>query len=411
MDRWSSAATGRPQTIFDDDCDEEYPSESADWEEVMDVPSKDDKDEDNGPRFPSLDKFVAQKAKSENIPIYQPFVQMIKLSEILGKILQGLYTPLAKQHSEKHGSDAVVTYLDNALSEWRAALPPALQISSTNVRRLDNHGRTPLLSMSGMYINAHNPYLAVLKLYNYLLGLMYLCYCTLLILLHRPFIEKDGGQKTRSSHSSLSICTSAATRCVDIAEKMHYRDFLLVSWNFGIYPVFTASLIHIYNATNPDSIISDVAKSNLVKASVVIKRLSKISIGAAKLYDVLDQLTKIRDIKIDTPKIFEKLKAKHAQSSTKHPKVKIDPHTHETESKKLLSEAESNPQTHLNPHTREPSTELASPVAPISPDTDAVTSAQSTPSSIGNGDWINGLYSSIQPSNYNNQGKNIEAIK
>lgn len=149
MDRWSSAATGKPQTIFDDDCDEEYPNESADWEEVMDVPSSGEDDE--CPRFPSLDKAVAQKAKSGNIPIYQPFVQMIKLTEILGKILQGLYTPLAKQHSEKHGSDAVVTYLDNALSEWRAALPPALQISSINVRRLDNNGRTPLLSMSGTH--------------------------------------------------------------------------------------------------------------------------------------------------------------------------------------------------------------------------------------------------------------------
>lgn len=147
MDKWSAASTGRPQTIFDEDCDETYPSESADWEEVMDVPSKDSDQE--GPRYPSLDKSVAQKAKSEKIPIYQPFVQLVKLSEILGRLLQGLYTPLAKKHSEKHGSDAVVTYLDNALSEWRSALPPALQISSFNVRRLDSHGRTPLLSMSG----------------------------------------------------------------------------------------------------------------------------------------------------------------------------------------------------------------------------------------------------------------------
>lgn len=227
---------------------------------------------------------------------------------------------------------------------------------------------------------------------------MYLCYCTLLILLHRPFIEKDGGQKTRSSHSSLSICTSAATRCVDIAEKMHYRDFLLVSWNFGIYPVFTASLIHIYNATNPDTIIADVAKSNLVKACVVIKRLSKISIGAAKLYDVLDQLTKIRDIKIDTPKIFEKLKSKHAHSLIKHSKSKSEHHTHESDSNKTSPEMGRT--TQLYSHTRESSTELGSPTAPISPDTEAITSAHSTPSSIGNGDWINGLYSSIQPSNF-----------
>lgn len=147
MDKWSAASTGRPQTVFDEDCDESYPNESADWDEVMDVDSKSQDNQE--PRFPSLDKNVAQKAKNENIPIYQPFVQLVKLSEILGRILQGLYTPLAKKHSEKHGSDAVVTYLDNALSEWRAALPPALQISSINVRRLDSRGKTPLLSMSG----------------------------------------------------------------------------------------------------------------------------------------------------------------------------------------------------------------------------------------------------------------------
>lgn len=148
MDKWSSAATGRPQSIFDEDCDEFYPSESADWDEVMDVPQEDE-DRSDGPRFPSLDEHVAQKVKHGIIPLYQPFVQLLKLSEILGKLLQGLYTPLAKKHSEKYGSDAIVNYLDNALSKWRSALPPALQICSTNVHRLDNHGVTPLISMSG----------------------------------------------------------------------------------------------------------------------------------------------------------------------------------------------------------------------------------------------------------------------
>ncbi|KAI9262802.1 fungal-specific transcription factor domain-containing protein [Helicostylum pulchrum] len=309
MDKWSAASTGRPQTIFDEDCDESYPNESADWDEVMDI------NHDNG--YPSLDKSVAQKAKNENIPIYQPFVQLVKLSEILGRILQGLYTPLAKKHSEKHGSDAIVTYLDNALSEWRAALPPALQISSINVKRLDSHGKTPLLSMS---------------------GLMYLSYCTLLILLHRPFIEKDGGQKTRSSQSSLSICTSAATRCVDIAEKMHYRDFLLVSWNFAIYPVFTAALIHIYNAANPDSIVSDVAKSNLIKAAGVIKRLSKLSSGAGRLYVVLRQLMKLRKIDIDSCELSDTDVA---------PKKRARTTNWDTTTKKPLSNTCQQPQQHI----------------------------------------------------------------
>lgn len=113
----------------------------------MDTPSSDQDDYDM--RFPSLDRSIAQKVKGDRIPIYQPFVQLVKLSEILGRILQGLYTPRAKRHSAEHGSDAIVTYLDNTLSEWRASLPPSLQISTTNVRRLDSHGQSPLLSMSG----------------------------------------------------------------------------------------------------------------------------------------------------------------------------------------------------------------------------------------------------------------------
>ncbi|ORZ13577.1 fungal-specific transcription factor domain-domain-containing protein, partial [Absidia repens] len=268
MDKWSAASTGRPQTIFDEDCDESYPSESAPWEEVMDMAANTNAD-DNLPRFPSLDKSVAQKAKGERIPIYQPFVQLVKLSEILGHILQGLYTPWAKKYSAEHGSDTIVSYLDKALSDWRAALPPTLQVSGTNFRKLDSRGRTPLLSMS---------------------GLMYLSYCTLLILLHRPFIEKEGSEKTKSSVSSLSICTSAATRCVDVASSMHFRDFLLVSWNFAIYHVFTASLIHIHTAANSGSIVSDVAKGDLVKSVRVVKRLSNLSTAACQIHQVLLRL-------------------------------------------------------------------------------------------------------------------------
>lgn len=127
---------------MDEDCDESYPKDLANQEEVMD-----DRDQ-TIPTFPSLDKNMAKKVKGEGIPLYQPFVQIAKLSEILGKILQGLYTPLAKKQSQEHGSDAIVTYLDRALSEWRAALPPSLQFSNST-HRPNAQGNAPLMSMSG----------------------------------------------------------------------------------------------------------------------------------------------------------------------------------------------------------------------------------------------------------------------
>lgn len=60
------------------------------------------------PRFPSLAESVAAKVTGSSVPMNQPFLHLLKLSEILGRILQGLYTPQAKKHSAIHGSDAIV---------------------------------------------------------------------------------------------------------------------------------------------------------------------------------------------------------------------------------------------------------------------------------------------------------------
>jgi hypothetical protein len=268
LDKWSAAATGKPQTIFDEDCDEVYPSANASWTEVMDETD----DDIDGPRFPSLDSQLAQHIDTAQVPVYQPFVQLCKLTEILSKILQYLYTPQAKRYSSQFGSDKIISHLDKALSEWRLGLPPGLQLSSINVRRLEGKKTTPLISVS---------------------GLIYLSYCTLLILLHRPFIEKD------STHSSaLNICVSAAIRCIDIAEKMNYSDFFLASWSFAIYPIFTASLVHIYNTSNPDIIVSDVAKSNLIKLFKTVKKLTDVSQGAIKLKTLLTEVLKEHNMDI-----------------------------------------------------------------------------------------------------------------
>ncbi|KAI8142510.1 fungal-specific transcription factor domain-containing protein [Fennellomyces sp. T-0311] len=394
MDKWSAAATGRPQTIFDEDCDEIYPNESSTWEEVMDQPPKDSTSTE--PRFPSLDPSVAQKVKVDKIPLYQPFVQLVKLSELLGRILQGLYTPRAKRHSAQHGSDAIVSYLDNALSEWRANLPPSLQISTTNVSRLDSRGHSPLLSMS---------------------GLIYLTYCTLLVLLHRPFIEKERqGHDTRLSLSSLTICTNAATRCVDIAEKMHYRDFMLISWSFSIYPVFTASLIHIYNAASTDHIVADVAKSNIVKAMSVIKRLSKLTPGAGKLFGILKQLMETRKISVgehvlsdmtddDQPIANNKGKRKRRQRRASHSptqskagfKIGMSPRTSDVG--RGSSSAGSVSPLPAHPTTSNSTTTLHTNSNISRDPPDRPSSAGSTPSSIINGDWISGLCSTMEHDN------------
>lgn len=280
LDRWFSAGTGRPLTVFDEDCDELHPSENVSLDEVMDTMTETDQ---HLPRFPSLDKHIAEKANDSSIPMYQPFVQLLKLSEILGRILQCLYTPKAKKHSAQYGSDAMVAYLDDQLSKWRAALPPLLEISSAGERTMQSKEHHPLLSMS---------------------GLICMSYCTLLILLHRPFIEKEPHNTTNSnmsSRSSLTICTSAAIRIVEVSESMHYRDFLMVSWGFALYPLFTAALIHIYNSSNPDSIVSDVAKSNLVRALAVVDKLCLLSPMTMNMSNILKKVIALSPIFVNDP--------------------------------------------------------------------------------------------------------------
>ena len=125
-----------------------------------------------------------------------------------------------------------------------------------------------------------------------------LSYCTVLILLYRPFIQKVGNQNNTdhpkknklSSESSLAICTSAATRIVEVSENMHYRDFLMVSWGFALYPVFTATLIHIYNCSSEDSSTSELARSNLVRALAVVDRLCLLSPVASNMGDILKKI-------------------------------------------------------------------------------------------------------------------------
>jgi len=273
-DRWDSASTGKPVAIFDEDCDVGYPDEYADWDEIMDTWQDGDP---TGPRFPSIQPGTPNNKGSKQ-PLYQPFVQLAKLSEILGRILHGLYTPKAKKISMKYGSDAIVTLLDHALTDWREKLPPSLYAFKGD-RKSDGAGRNPITPMAGMIA---------------------LCYYTVLILLHRPFIESNlnGQNNAKSALSSLSICTSAATRCINVAEKMNFRESMLFSWNFVVYPVFSSSIIHIHNANSSDEKVRDTAKQYLIKSTALFKRLQSVTANAEIIYNIFVKILNIQEVDI-----------------------------------------------------------------------------------------------------------------
>lgn len=122
-----------------------------------------------------------------------------------------------------------------------------------------------------------------------------LAYFSCLILLHRPFIERDvsaSDEKTRSSYVSFRISTSAASRGVRIAERMTGRDFMMFPYLFNVYPIFQFCLIHLYNARNPDVRISTAGRKDLRKALQFVERVKNISSRTKSLHDVVQLIMK-----------------------------------------------------------------------------------------------------------------------
>lgn len=96
------------------------------------------------PRFPTLANEIENKIIGDVIPLYQPFLQLIKLSEILGRILHSLYTPKAKKFSSE--CDNIVKHLGDSLTTWYESLPPLLQNCTRKKGVVHN---SPSVSLSG----------------------------------------------------------------------------------------------------------------------------------------------------------------------------------------------------------------------------------------------------------------------
>ncbi|KAI8339411.1 fungal-specific transcription factor domain-containing protein [Chlamydoabsidia padenii] len=271
-DRFHSASLGRPISIRDEDTDVGYPDPAATWKEVMDEP---DNENDTGPRFPSAT--CKPPNAQDKVEIYQLFIQLVKLSEVLGRILQGLYTPKAQRLCRKQGSDAIVTRLDHELTEWRFGFPKALQQASFG----DFDENTGYLS----------PVIATTLV----------CYYGLLVLLHRPFIERagTGTSNIQSSYSSFRIGSSAAARGTRIASHMEPRDILMFPYAFSLYPILQCCLIHMYNTKNSDTKIAGPAKVDLIAGLGLINRLKKMSPNAEKLHDLLETIMENNSITLN----------------------------------------------------------------------------------------------------------------
>lgn len=133
-----------------------YPDCYAIWSEVYDEPEEDVANGCPGPRFPSATTKPRESEKGQRVAIYQLFIEFVKLSQILGKLLQGLYTPKAQQLSCEYGSDTLVASLDRELTDWRNSFPRALKQSNVADFNEEDGYFAPVIGERFIVINVYH---------------------------------------------------------------------------------------------------------------------------------------------------------------------------------------------------------------------------------------------------------------
>ncbi|KAG0365251.1 fungal-specific transcription factor domain-containing protein [Gamsiella multidivaricata] len=255
MDRWVSASMGRPMSIDDNDCDVDFPSAlEEDWAEL----------EGGSPATTTLDN--GERPKEETSFSLDYFVEMIKLSQILGQVLKRIYGATTRNHGPLQISSTAAE-LDTTLTNWLLALPSDLKYDH----------RT--MANSGAKINRW-------------VASIHSAYYTVLILLHRPYMTPTSLTQTKLSESlpSLNIAVSAANSITYLLGKLDEDDNLRYTWHVTTYEVFTSSMIHLTNSASVNIRLQTQARNNLIKNISYMKKLGRRWFHSAKFSLILEDL-------------------------------------------------------------------------------------------------------------------------
>ncbi|THH04869.1 hypothetical protein EW145_g5209 [Phellinidium pouzarii] len=258
LDRFGSAALGRPCAIQDEDFDLDLPLEVDDeyWEN------------------PDANKAFKQPP---GIPcVISFFNSFLKLNQILAfalrtiysinksKILLGFVGPQWEQH--------IVAELDSALNKWIDTVPDHL--------RWDPH-RENLLHFNQS-------------------ATLYATYYHLQILIHRPFIPSPR-KPSPLTFPSLAICTNAARSCSHVTDTCRRRGSLpLPQMQIAAFTSGIVLLLNIWGAKKSGTFIdSSNQMADVHKCMQVLRTIEERFISAGRLWDILNELACAGDIPVD----------------------------------------------------------------------------------------------------------------
>ncbi|TKA50167.1 hypothetical protein B0A53_06439 [Rhodotorula sp. CCFEE 5036] len=272
LDRYTASYIGRPGTIHERDYDCGFPSEDEPDEHEQWRPVRVDGTEFSGPPKAGSEALPAENAQF--LKSYPPirahtlscFNAAAALAVIINRIISNIYAIRIRVLGQS--SETLLSLLDQSLASWFLALPPHLQYNPAGKSVPPPH----ILSLHLQFYNS-------------------------LILLHRPFIPGQNSTAGQGTFPSHSICTTAANAIANIVTTWRKTWTLRQCPPFLTYPIFSAGIICVYNASFDES-LAHPAKVHLLQCMEALKEMELIWGSATRQRELLHGLVDLRDAEL-----------------------------------------------------------------------------------------------------------------
>ncbi|GAA5993685.1 hypothetical protein JCM10908_002295 [Rhodotorula pacifica] len=273
LDRYTASYIGRPGTIHERDYDCGFPSEDEPDEHEQWRPVRVDGTEFSGaPKSGSAEALPAENVQF--LKSYPPkrahtlscFNAAAALAVIINRIISNIYAIRIRVLGQS--SETLLSLLDQSLASWFLALPPHLQYNPAGKSVPPPH----ILSLHLQFYNS-------------------------LILLHRPFIPGQNSKAGHGTFPSHSICTTAANAIANIVTIWRKTWSLRQCPPFLTYPIFSAGIICVYNASFDES-LAHPAKVHLLQCMEALHEMELIWGSATRQRELLHGLVDLRDAEL-----------------------------------------------------------------------------------------------------------------
>lgn len=248
MDIYVGAMLGLPQTLSDDDIDQEFPAEVDD-------------------EYITKDGILPMPEGV--VPLMTAFNAHTRLVQLLQKIVRNIY-PIKVQSTSSSGdksytiSFSTIREIESELEDWKTSLPPILTPCEAPAR------------------------------YARVQQLLRLSYAHAQVLLYRPFLhytamEKRSKPVDQRAYACAASFVNVSRNIIHIASQMKQKGLLNGAFWFIMYTTFFSILALVYFAAeNPDNPTTEAVMKDALEGKEVLASLSSRSMAADRCTATLE---------------------------------------------------------------------------------------------------------------------------